>query len=128
MTGREELVEVSRCLMDLLTFRSAFAPFRAAVDSLGEQALQPEERRQLLTLWRPCQRRLDRLLDAGAACGAAGLEPLRQAVEDSLRDEVMSVPALLELTAAFDQACEALLLHLGEDLQAAASGMDERSI
>ena len=128
MTGREELEQVSRRLTDLLRFRSALAPFRAAVDSLGDAAPQPEERRQLLTLWRPCQRRLDRLLDSGGDCGAARLDPLRQAVEDSLRDEVISMPALVELAAAFDQAGEALLLRLGEDLRVAVTEMDERPI
>ena len=130
MTGRDELEQVSRRLTDLLRFRSALAPFRAAVDSLGDAAPQPEERRQLLTLWRPCQRRLDRLLDAIAAEAGrgAGLDPLRQEVEDSLRDEVISVAALVELTAAFDQACEALLFRLGEDLRAAVAHEDGQSI
>lgn len=124
MTGKGELVQIGRCLAELLRFRSAFAPFLAAVDSLGNGAPEPEERRQLLALWRPCQRRLDQLLDTGADCGAPSLDPLRQAVEDSLRDEVISAPALVELAAAFDQAGEALLLRLGEDLGAAVAEID----
>lgn len=125
-----QAVHVSRCLTHLLRLRSAFAPFRATVESLGREALETEDRRQLLTLWRPCQRRLDRLLDAtaGEAGRGAGLDPLRQEVEDSLRDEVISVAALVELTAAFDQACEALLFRLGEDLRAAVAHEDGQSI
>jgi hypothetical protein len=126
MTERSHLSQVSRRLNYLVRLRSAFAPFRTAVESLKEPTLETEDRRRLLTLWRPCQRRLDRLLDLGAA--GPGLDPLRQEIEDSLRDEVVSLPALVDLAAAFDQACEALLLRLGEELQVVADHVAERPV
>lgn len=128
MTEGTRLAQVSRCLNHLLQLRSAFAPFRAAVESTRPHTLELEDRRQVLTLWRPCQRRLDRLLDTAPTCETTVLDPLRQEIEDSLRDEVISTPALVELTRALDQTCEALLLRLGENLRAMVGRMEEQPV
>lgn len=126
---QRRLREISRRLQHLLALRAAFTPFQATIWAQGERLHEPGGRRQLLVLWRPCQERLDLLLDTAAhrPAWAAHLHLLRQEVEDSLLDELCSPIALADLASAFDQACEALLLQVGQDLQEAIAQLDELS-
>ncbi|HEC33556.1 MAG TPA: hypothetical protein ENI37_02430 [Chloroflexi bacterium] len=115
---------ISRCFQRLIGLRAALAPFRATLQTLAERVQEPEGRRQLLALWRPCQERLDLLLDT-APKNAVRIHLLRQEVEDNLLDEVYSPVALTDLMDAFDQACEALLLEIGEDLRETVAALQE---
>ncbi|MGD1995945.1 MAG: hypothetical protein PVH62_04135 [Anaerolineae bacterium] len=110
---------ISRRLGRLLSLRAALSPFQASLRVLGERAREPDGRRRLLTLWRPCQQRLDLLLDGapGNSSWAVRLRLLRHEMEDSLIDDVCNPIALSDLTDALDQACEAILLHVQRDLR-----------
>lgn len=112
---------ISRRLHHLLGLRAALAPFRISLETLGEQVLAPEERRQLLALWRPCQEQIDRLLEAAPDQRGWGerIRLLRQEVEGNLLDELYSPTALTDLAEAFDQTCEIILLDLDRSLQRA---------
>jgi hypothetical protein len=115
------LEEISHRLHHLLGLRAALAPFQVSLETLGEQVLAPEERRQLLALWRPCQEQIDRLLETapGDRSWVARIRLLRQEVEGNLLDELYSPTALADLAEAFDQTCEILLLGLDRNLQGA---------
>ena len=99
-----------RHLQSLLGLRAALHVYRTTLQVLGEQARGPDRRRELLTLWRPCQERLDSLLDALPAESAGPLRLLRQEIEDGLLDDPPSLPAIAD---ALEQACERTLLDLG---------------
>lgn len=100
----------------LLGLIAALDVYRATLQMLGEEAREPERRRELLILWRPCQERLDHLLDVLPASGAGPLRLLRQEIEDGLLDDPLSWPALADALDALSHACETLLNRWPEDL------------
>lgn len=102
-----------RHLQSLLGLRAALHVYRTTLQVLGEQAREPDRRRELLTLWRPCQERLDSLLDTLPAESAGPLRLLRQEIEDGLLDDPPCVPAIADALDALEQACEHMLLNLG---------------
>ena len=126
---KDRLAAVSACLHHLVGFRAALACFGDSLQVLGDQVQDPIGRRHLLTLWRPCQERLDLLLEAAVLCGtwSSRLITLRHEVEDTLIDEAYNPAALIDLAAAFDQACEGLLIHLELTLRHAVAGLDDVS-
>jgi len=121
---RRRLEEIDRRLHRLLALRAALAPFRAALRA-DEQG--PGERRHLLALWRPCQERMDLLLDATpeALHLAVQLRLLRREVEGHLLDEVPSPTALADAAEALEQVCEGLLLWVARDLRKAVEEVGE---
>ncbi len=102
-----------RRLQSLLGLGAALHVYRTTLQVLGEQALQPDQRRELLTLWRPCQERLDALLDTLPAAAAGPLRLLRQEIEDGLLDDPPSLSAIADALDALEQACECMLLDPG---------------
>ncbi|MGQ9466473.1 MAG: hypothetical protein ACUVXE_00010 [Anaerolineae bacterium] len=102
-----------RHLRSLLGLRAALHVYRTTLQVLGDQAREPDQRRGLLTLWRPCQERLDALLDALPAESAGPLRLLRQEIEDGLLDDPPSLPAIADALDALEHACERMLLDLG---------------
>jgi hypothetical protein len=123
------LEAVSACLHHLLGFRAALACFGDSLQTLGDKVQDPMGRRHLLALWRPCQERLDLLLEAVVQCGSwsSRLTTLRHEVEDTLIDEAYNPAALIDLAAAFEQACEGLLIQVEMDLRQTVAGLDEVS-
>jgi len=109
----QETEKPLRHLQSLLGLRAALHVYRTTLQVLGEQARGPDRRRELLTLWRPCQERLDSLLDALPAESAGPLRLLRQEIEDGLLDDPPSLPAIADALDALEQACERTLLDLG---------------
>jgi uncharacterized membrane protein YccC len=101
-----------RHLQPLLGLRAALHVYRITLQVLGEQARDSDQRRELLTLWRPCQERLDSLLDTLSAASAGPLRLLRQEIEDGLLDDPPSLPAIADALDALEQICERLLLDL----------------
>ncbi len=101
-----------RYLQPLLGLRAALRVYRATLQMLGEQAWEPDQRRELLTLWRPCQERLDSLLDTLPAEWAGPLRLLRQEIEDGLLDDPPSLPAITDALDGLEQACEGMLENL----------------
>ena len=116
--SQARLEQISQGLHRLLALRAALTSFQLSLRALEGQVEEPESRRHLLAMWRPCQERLDRLLDvvAPVATWTGHIGLLRQEMEDSLIDEAYIPGALDELTAAFDQACEEALFQLGSGL------------
>lgn len=102
-----------RHLRWLLGLRAALHVYRTTLQVLGDRAREPDQRRGLLILWRPCQERLDSLLDALPAESAGPLRLLRQEIEDGLLDDPPSLPAIADALDALEQACERMLLDLG---------------
>ena len=102
-----------RHLQSLLGLRAALHVYRTTLQVLGEQAREPDRRRELLTLWRPCQERLDSLLDTLPAESAGPLRLLRQEIEEGLLDDPPSPLAIADALDALEQACERMLLDLG---------------
>lgn len=102
-----------RHLQSLLGLRAALHVYHTTLQVLGAQAWEPDRQRGLLTLWRPCQERLDSLLDTLPAESAAPLRLLRQEIEDGLLDDPPSLPAIADALDALEQACERMLLDLG---------------
>ncbi len=92
---------------------AALHVYRTTLQVLGEQAGEPDRRRELLTLWRPCQERLDVLLDTLPAASAGPLRLLRQEIEDGLLDDPPSLPAIADALDALEQACERMRLDAG---------------
>jgi len=125
--GGAHLEAISLRLRGLIGLRAALASFQSVLQATSEQAQEPEGRRQLLALWRPCQERIDQVAEAAPkqAGPAAGLRLLRQEVEDSLLDDGYNASALIDLVGAFNQTCEALLLQLERDLRQAAVQLRE---
>ena len=103
----------SRYFQALSGLRAALHVYRTTLQVLGEQAWEPERRWELLTLWRPCQERLDQLLDALPPQAAGPLRLRRQEIEDGLLDDPPSLPAIADALDALEQACESLGLTLG---------------
>lgn len=120
------LLEASRRLQRLVNLRAAMIPFQATLQTMGGCMHEPEARRQLLALWRPCQASLDLLLDAAppGRSGTVRLRLMRQEMEDSLLDEAYSHAALVELAATLENACETLLLETGRDISGTAKPSD----
>jgi hypothetical protein len=121
-----QLGSISTRLHHLLGLRTAFAPFRAALERHTDPTHEGWERRQLLSLWRPCQARLDQLLDY-ATPGmkwASWLDLLRQELEGNLVDERYSPAALADVAGGFEQACEAGLLQLEGELRAVVQAVE----
>jgi len=106
--------EVTHDFQALPGLRAALHVYRTTLQVLGEQAWEPERRRELLILWRPCQERLDGLLDALPPKLAGLLRLLRQEIEDGLLDDPPSLPAITDALDALEQACETLPLTLGK--------------
>ncbi len=102
-----------RHLQSLLGLRAALHVYRTTLQVLGEQAREPDRRRELLTLWRPCQERLDSLLDTLPAESAGPLRLLRQEIEDGLLDDPPCLLAIADALDALEQTCEHMLLNLG---------------
>ena len=112
---------VARLLHHTVRLLTALAPFQAAVRALDVGSHTPGARRRLLSMWRPCQARLDLLLDdpAAPADQALRLNLLRQELEDNLLEEVYNIAALTDLADAFEQAGMAVLLEIDRLLTAA---------
>lgn len=121
-----QLEGISHRLHNLIGLRAALAPFRSSIHILEEPSQDADARRRLLALWRPCQARLDLLLDSPLTDSVwnGHLRLLRQEMEDTLMDEVYSFRALTELTEALDQACEGVLLEVDRDLQGLVAQLD----
>lgn len=102
-----------RHLQSLPGLCAALHVYRTTLQVLGEQAREPDRRRELLTLWRPCQERLDSLLDTLPEASAGPLRLLRQEIEDGLLDDPPCLSALADALDALQQACEHMLLNLG---------------
>ncbi|MBC7228686.1 MAG: hypothetical protein H5T61_15875 [Thermoflexales bacterium] len=102
-----------RHLQPLLGLCAALHVYRTTLQVLGEQAWEPDRRRELLTLWRPCQERLDALLDVLPAESAGPLRLLRQEIEDGLLDDPPCLPAITDALDALEQACEQMRLGFG---------------
>lgn len=102
-----------RHLQSLAGLCAALHVYRTTLQVLGEQAREPDRRRELLILWRPCQERLDALLDTLPAAPAGPFRLLRQEIEDGLLDDPPSLPAIADALDALEQACEHMLLDLG---------------
>lgn len=113
------LASISSRLHHLLALRTAFAPFQAALKRHISPIPEGWERRQLLSLWRPCQTRLDLLLDHVPlqAEWAIHLDLLRQELEGNLVDDTYSPGALADVASGFEQACEMGLLQLERELR-----------
>ncbi len=107
----------------LVRLRAALASFRAALPADGGDA---EDRRRLLTLWRPCQEGVDLLLEAFPATfpDAIRMHLLRHEVEGHLLDEAYSRAALVEAVGALEQVCEVLLVKVERSLREAVEGLD----
>lgn len=103
---------VTRHRPALIGLRAALHVYRSTLQILGERAQEPDRRRELLTLWRPCQERLDHLLDGLPAESAVPLRLLRQEIEDGLLDDPPSLPAIADALDALDHACETLLMKM----------------
>ncbi len=114
----ERAATVGLWLHHLLGFRAALAPFQATLQALGERVQEPDGRRQLLVLWRPCQEQLDLLLDGAHPSmeWPARMGLFRREMEDHLLDELYSPVALRELVEDINQMCEVLLLRLAQEL------------
>jgi hypothetical protein len=106
--------EITRGVQALPGLRAALHVYRTTLQVLGEQAWEPQRRWELLTLWRPCQERLDQLLDALPLQLAGPLRLLRQEIEDGLLDDPPSLPAIADALDALEQSCESLALTLGK--------------
>jgi hypothetical protein len=118
---------ISHRLHNLIGLRAALDPFRSSIRILETSSQDAEARRRLLALWRPCQARLDLLLDSLLTDSVwdGRLRLLRQEMEDTLMDEVYSFQALTELTEALDQACEGVLLEIDRDVQGLVAQLDQ---
>ncbi|MGB9872182.1 MAG: hypothetical protein ACPLYD_11030 [Anaerolineae bacterium] len=112
-----------RYLPSLLGLRAALHVYRTTLQVLGEQAREPDRRREWLTLWRPCQERLDSLLDTLPREAAGPLRLLRQEIEDGLLDDPPCLPAIADALDALEQACESLGLTLGREERSNESGL-----
>jgi len=110
----QKIEEFTRDLQALPGLRAALHVYRTTLQVLGEQAWEPQRRRELLTLWRPCQERLDGLLDALPPKLAGPLRLLRQEIEDGLLDDPPSLPVIADALDALEQACETLRLTWGK--------------
>lgn len=89
--------------------RAALEVYRATLRVLGDAAREPERRRELLMLWRPCQERLDALLDVLPERSAGRFRLLRQEIEDGLLDDPPCLQAVADALDALGHACEDLL-------------------
>ncbi len=120
------LGSLSRLLRALLHLHSTLAPFRADIQALAGTAAE-EMPPSLLTMWRLCQERVDRLLDVAPpeASMAGHIRLMAQEMADNLIDEQHDLAALAELAEALEQTCEAWLLEVEETLHAALSGLEE---
>ncbi len=116
---------VSRLLRALLYLRSALTPFQADLQALA-CAAEEDVRPSLLMLWRPCQERIDQLLDVAppGIPWAVQLRLLGQEMADSLIDEIHNLTALLELTQALEEAAEVGLLEAERALEAAVRELE----
>ncbi|MBN1177645.1 MAG: hypothetical protein JXD18_00405 [Anaerolineae bacterium] len=106
-----QLIHLSRLLERIVEVRAAFAPFCATVRAREELLEDPQVWRRLSALWRPCQERLDLLLDVAVPRPdwAVELDGLRRELEGGVLDEAHSPAALEDAADAFDGACERLL-------------------
>lgn len=116
---------ISRLLRALLYLRAALTPFRADLQALAGAA-EADVHTPLLMLWRPCQERIDQLLDVApeGATWAAQVRLLGQEMADNLIDEAHSPTALLELTQALEETAEVGLLEVEQALEAAVRGLE----
>lgn len=116
---------ISRLLRALLYLRAALTPFRADLQALAGTATE-DVHPSLLLLWRPCQERIDQLLDVApeGAAWALQVRLLGQEMADNLIDETHDLAALLELTQALEEATEVGLLEVEQDLEAAVRGLE----
>lgn len=119
-----EWQELHHALHELLT---AFSPFHANLRALGDAQAGPADGRALLQGWRPCQTRVDRLVDfersvehihiphrqgreaASRPDWGTRIAVLRREVEDRLIEEAWSTEGLLDLADEFNQTCESYL-------------------
>ncbi|MBN1955690.1 MAG: hypothetical protein JW900_11650 [Anaerolineae bacterium] len=120
-----QLKTTSHCLHSLIRLRSALAPFRTTLHALGKRGQEPEGRRQLLMLWRPCQEQLDFLLDKACSSQTTRLRLLREELENNLLDETFHAAALDDLAETLEQAGEAMLLEIERDLRLTVARLEE---
>lgn len=116
---------ISRLLRALLYLRAALTPFRADLQALAGAAAE-NVHPSLLLLWRPCQERIDQLLDAApeGTAWASQIRLLGQEMADNLIDETHNLVALLELTQALEEAAEVGLLEVEQILGEAVRGLE----
>lgn len=116
-----QMKEIVSRLRHLMGFRAALAPFRATLHALDARIEEPEGRRSLLILWRPCQERLDLLLDVTPQnqSWAVQMRLLREEIEDTLLDESYNPSALKDLIESLDQVCEGFLFEAERELSQA---------
>nr|BAL56611.1 hypothetical protein HGMM_F41E03C22 [uncultured prokaryote] len=107
---------VIRRFRALVGLRSALHVYRTTLQVLGERARETDRRRELLTLWRPCQERLDQLLDTLPAKWAGPLRLFRQEIEDGLLDDPPCLSAIADALDGLDYACEMLWMSDDTDL------------
>lgn len=116
-----EWKELHHLLHELL---AAFAPFHAQLTLIGGNGLEASEGQMLLQNWRPCQDRVDMLVDFAAAVEHIGrpfqqngrelrgerwvveIVALQFALEDALKERQPSPGSLLELTETFNSSCQ----------------------
>lgn len=116
-----EWKELHHLLHELL---AAFAPFHAQLTLMEGDGLDASEDQILLQSWRPCQDRVDMLVDFAAAIEHIGrpfqqngrklrgerwvveIVALQLALEDALKESQPSPSSLLELTETFNSSCQ----------------------
>jgi len=131
------MVEWEECHHLLHEVLSAFSPFHAHLASLREDGLSTAGRQVLLQNWRPCQERLDVLVDFTERIVHIGSplqrenrglrgEPwaieivaLQRLLEDTLKENDPSPENLLELADAFNSACHRHLALADRNLRTA---------
>lgn len=84
---------------------AALEVFRRTLRKMGTEAAEPEGRRRLMALWRPCQAYLDRAVEHLPPARGDLLRLLRREVEDTLLDEPCSEAALAETLDALEHLC-----------------------
>ncbi len=136
LLAQEQLAEWGRLHHLLHEVLAASAPFHAGLASVsGGDHLQPTERHALHMSWRPCQQRINTLVDfcegikhigrpykrdaqelRGARC-AVDIVSVQLILEDTLTDERPHTQAVVELTDDFQAACHRHLAVADREMQ-----------
>jgi hypothetical protein len=138
-----ELVELHCLLQDMLL---ALAPFRAFLVPGVESGLNAPGRQALLQNWRPCQHRVDTLVDFAEEVEAIG-HPFRQSgrelggerwvveivavqavLEDGLKEDELDCKSLLEFTDELESVCHRHLTLVDGKLKVVARGVRRLSV
>jgi hypothetical protein len=123
------------------SMRTALAPFRALLVSVGGSALSVMECQALLRSWRPCQRCVDALADFAEGVGYIGrpfrrkgrelegerwvvdMVSLQTLIEDALKEKDLDPGSLLEMVEELDSACHCHLAVTDLGLRMTADGV-----